>query len=286
MHIVKEENGEIYSIPTKEVNFLGPELAIRILTALAKKPSYPKEVAKLLKEDEQKIYYHIRKLEEKGLVKVIRKEIRGAALAKYYSLTKPSFTMVFGSMELSKKLPKSETKLFYPFITDGKLNSKIVIGSPDPHGPERARSRDVSYAMDFALFLGTFLNRLEESSIYLDTEISSMKDNLIIIGGPVTNRITKKINEKLPIRFDKKKNIYSSLTKKTYRNDDCGFIVKTKNPYDETKSIMVIAGKRYSGTRAAILAFLKNFDKLSKSHVVEGIDEDSDGVIDSVKILE
>ena len=113
-----------------------------------------------------------------------------------------------------------------------------------------------------------------------------MTNNMIVIGGPVTNRITKKINDKLPIRFDRKKNVYSSLTKKTYRSDDCGFIVKIRNPHDETKSIMVIAGKRYSGTRAAILAFLKNFESLSGHNVVEGVDDDGDGIIDTVDILE
>ena len=113
-----------------------------------------------------------------------------------------------------------------------------------------------------------------------------MKENLILIGGPVTNRITKKINDKLPIRFDKRKNIYSSLSKKTYRSDDCGLIVKIDNPYNKEKKILIIAGKRNSGTRSAILAFLQKFNELSKSHVVEGIDQDSDGVNDFVKILE
>ena len=289
MHIVKEENGKIYSLPTKKVdNFAASDLAIRILTAIAKKPNYPKDIAKLLREDEQKIYYHIRILEKKGLIRVIKKEERRAAIAKFYSLTKPSFTMIFGNLELSKKIPKSENAFLYPFISDGKLNSEIVIGSPDPHGPEKARSRDVNYAMDFALFLGTFLNKIEKPSIILDTDLTSMKKNLIVIGGPVTNRITKKINEKLLIRFDKKKNIYSSLSKKKYSNDDCGFVLKTNNPYDKEKKILVIAGKRYTGTRAAILAFLQNFDELSKKNyrIVEGIDQDGDGLIDSVQILE
>ena len=68
-----------------------------------------------------------------------------------------------------------------------------------------------------------------------------------------------------------------------------------KNPFDKTKDIIVIAGRRISGTRAAILSFLQKFDEICKgnSHdskifakVVEGIDKDSDGVIDSVEFLE
>jgi len=285
MFVVSEEKGRTQIIPTKEANLFS-EVETRILSSLAKRPSYPKELAKKLNMHEQNLYYHIRNLEKNNLIKVIRKEERGAALAKYYALSKPSFFVRFSDFKSVEKVPRTN-KWLEPFIIDGKLNSSIVIGSPDPHGPEKARSRDVSYAMDFTLFLGTFLNKVEKPSILLDTEIGSLRDNLILIGGPVTNRITKKVNEKLPIRFDKRKNIYSSMSKKTYRGDECGLIVKVKNPYNQERNIMVIAGKRYSGTRAAILAFLQNFYELKKnSHIVEGIDQDADGIIDSVNILE
>jgi hypothetical protein len=50
-----------------------------------------------------------------------------------------------------------------------------------------------------------------------------------------------------------------------------------------------------AGTRAAILAFLQKFDEICKGNsydskvfarIVEGIDKDNDGVIDSVEFLE
>ena len=47
-------------------------------------------------------------------------------------------------------------KFLEPFVKDGKLNSTIIIGSPQSHGPERARSNDGYYAIDIALFLGSF----------------------------------------------------------------------------------------------------------------------------------
>jgi hypothetical protein len=104
----------------------------------------------------------------------------------------------------------------------------------------------------------------------------------------VTNRITGKINDKMPVRFDKNKNIFSSITKKTYKDDETGIIVKFTNPFDKNKKILVLAGKRFHGTKAAILALLKKFDELTEKdfHVVSGIDADYDGVIDDVKILE
>lgn len=288
MQVVESRKGKIYSLSTKEMQSirLSP-LASRILNAIAKKPSYPKEIAKKMGLHEQKIYYHIRNLEKSGMIKIVKKEERGGALAKIYELTKPSFFIKFEEFSSAKKINIPENDFLMPFISSGKINAKIVVGSPDPHGPERARSRDASYAIDFGIFLGTF-SSAPSPAMAMDTEIYDLKQNLIVIGGPVINRISKMANDKMPIKFDQKKNIYSSLTKKTYRQDDCGLIVKTKNPFSKEHSILYIAGKRYSGTRAAILAFVKNFDEISNknSHVVEGIDEDGDGIVDSVRILE
>jgi len=68
-----------------------------------------------------------------------------------------------------------------------------------------------------------------------------------------------------------------------------------KNPLNNRKNMFLIAGKRYSGTKAAIIALLKHFNKIIKgnkynrkinANVVEGIDIDSDGIVDEVEILE
>ncbi len=136
-------------------------------------------------------------------------------------------------------------------------------------------------------------------NVKLDTEVRSndLKQNLILIGGPVVNKITEKVNDKLPIHFDKKfkRNIHSSLTKQVYLADNCGMIVKVKNPFDHEKSILIVAGKRYSGTQAAVIGFLTKFDEIVRGNrknkkilakVVEGFDSDSDGVIDAVEFLE
>lgn len=296
MFIANRDKGKLYSLQTKEVSGLFSPLAEKILYILAQRPTYPKEIASRLRVHEQKVYYHIRVLEKSGLIKVIRKEERGGSLAKFYTVTKPSFFIRFRDFDKTEKIPSTTNKFLEPFIVDSKMNAKIVVGSPDPHGPERARSRDAYYAIDLATFLGTFLTS-SSPSVMLDTDMrsSDAMDNLILIGGPVINRITKSINDKLPIRFDKKKNIYSSLTKKTYKSDDHGIIVKIRNPLSPDKYILLIAGKRYSGTRASILAFLQSFDRISEGNmkrknvnakVVKGIDDDGDGIVDKVKILE
>ena len=71
--------------------------------------------------------------------------------------------------------------------------------------------------------------------------------------------------------------------------------MKCDNPFANDKKILVVAGKRYSGTRAAIIAFLKNFKEVRAGNiykrkilakVVEGVDLDSDGIVDDIEFLE
>lgn len=67
-----------------------------------------------------------------------------------------------------------------------------------------------------------------------------------------------------------------------------------KNPFAKDKEILVLSGKRFDGTRAAILALIKYLKKLEIGNkfdsgiarIVEGIDKDSDGRIDDVEFLE
>lgn len=67
------------------LSILSNKLTLRILEELGKEPSCPMDVARRLKEHEQKIYYHIRKLEKLGLIKLDRVEERVGAVAKIYS---------------------------------------------------------------------------------------------------------------------------------------------------------------------------------------------------------
>jgi DNA-binding MarR family transcriptional regulator len=282
-------------------------LAWKILRILSEKPSYPKEIGNRLKVNEQKIYYHIRNLEKSGLVEKISEEKKQGALAKIYSVTSYAFTVLLKDLKESQKIfqMKKEYKSFLePFVSDGRLSALIILGSPEPHGMSKSRAKDGVFATDLGLFLGAFLNYIPDVSTKLDTEIrdEDLKNNLILVGGPGVNVITSKVNSKMPIRFEKIKEqesfysgLRSEISGKGYSEEGCGLIVKMRNPFDKTKEIIVIAGRRMSGTRAAILAFLKNFDEICKGNsydhkilarVVEGIDRNSDGVVDSVAFLE
>ena len=303
MFVIQKEKNEIFSLPAKEVKFnhlknFGSELAQKIVKCISNEAKYPAEIAKELKVHEQKVYYHIRNLEKAGIIKIVKKETKQGALANYYALTEPAFVVKFKELQSTQKISqfKNESTYLEPFIINGKLDALIVVGSPDPHGPDKARSRDGYYGIDLALFFGTFLNYVPQFNVKLDTEIreSDLEQNLILIGGPITNKVVEKFNDKLPIRFDNG-TIKSAITDEIYPQDECGIIVKIKNPLNKDKSILVVAGKRFAGTRAAIIAFLKHFKKITAgnlhnhnimANVVEGIDLDSDGIVDDVEFRE
>ena len=307
MYVVKKSKEGTFSLPAKEIGFeqirpLSSRLAQNILIEIAARISYPKEIAKRLNVHEQKIYYHIRNLEKAKIIEVAKREVIRGAVANFYKIVEPSFVIKFKEFQETQKItelserPKS---FLEPFIEDGNLNCVIIVGSPDPHGPEKARSRDGYYGIDLALFLGTFLNYVPSLNVKLDTEATKddLEKNIILIGGPVVNSVTEKINDKLQIKFVKEENwkIKSLISGKDYLSDETGIIVKVKNPFNPKKFILLVAGKRYAGTRAVMIAFIKHFNEIIKGNkfndkimakVVEGVDLDSDGIVDEVEVLE
>lgn len=302
LFVTQNENG-LASLPCKErtlsqLKNAGSPLAQEILALLSKKARYSHEIAKELNIHEQKIYYHIRKLEAAGLIHLERREERGGASAKYYKVSAPAFSVLLKKPEPTTtitSIKKEEATFLHPFIKDGTADFLIVIGSPHAHGPRMVQARDGGYAIDLALFLGSFLTNRPAPVVKLDTEFQERDwhRNLIVIGGPIVNTIAATINKKLPIRFKEDgKTIMSSLTGKTYNNDQIGIIVKGKNPRRRDKAVLLIAGRRQAGTKAAILAFLTHFPELIEgkkgmiAHIVEGRDLDSDGVIDDVQFRE
>lgn len=285
-------------IDLKKLKPATSELAEKIIKLLLKKEMYSQQIAKKLKENEQKIYYHIRNLEKTGIIEETRREdVRGGS-AKYYGVSSPAFTVIMKKPELiAGNRSKERKKFLEPFIIDGELNSTIVVGSPDPHGPEMARSRDGHFTVDLALFLGSFLNHVPEAKTKLDTEFKKedWQNNIIIIGGPIVNNLARAIHHKLPVYFETSKIIYSKVSKKNYQEGSIGIIIKADNPLCKGKKILMLAGNSYRGTRAAIIALTKRFDEIIlgnknnkkiDSRIVAGLDLDGDGIVDDIKILE
>ena len=305
-YIAKESESSIeYSsagiISPEAVSIINHSIRIRILKMLNKNPMYPSEIAKALKMHEQKVYYHIKQMANAGLIEVYeKKEIRGT-IAKKYRPSNMNFAIVLENKWkdirelITVRKDKKTEEFLYPFIKDNSFNAKIVVGSPDPHGPYKARARDGHYAVDLGLFLGKYCTNANGFSVALDVDIElrNYEGNIIAVGGPVTNLVMAKINDFLPSKFsDKKPWGITDGKGNMFSEDNIGIIAKIKNPYRQEYSIMAIAGVRFSGTKAAVVGITRFTKDILAAYspekdfccIVEGFDLDGDGKIDSIEI--
>jgi hypothetical protein len=287
-------------------------LSWKILSLLSEKAMYPLEVARQLGVHEQKVYFHVRKLERSGAIAVEREEKKKGAIAKYYRTVSKAFGIEFPNgyrpMQRPSSLGVSEQiqSFFKEFLdTDGAFNGKIVVGSPTPHGPFKTSARDGHYAAHLTFFLGQFAKMPEEFAIKLDVDVKAEKEeknNLILVGGPGTNLLTQELNDYLPIRFSMQSSdqgfllggLVSQKTKLVYTADVAGLVAKIANPWDKTKSIIVVAGNKAVGTKACVLALTNFWKKTLQSYrsgedfaaVIQGFDLDGDGKVDSIEVPE
>ncbi len=307
--LLVEHSGETQKIyrslvvEPRKLNILGSELAVKIVSELSRQPQCAMDLSRKLKQHEQKIYYHLRNLERAGMVKKVGTESRYGMTAKIYDVVSPvvSAKLYEDGYSVSNPEPMKNpvvAEFLKPFIQNGKLNAKILIGDPYPHGKFDAGGMDACYASELALLLGIHINQFPVNSVRLDIHVTEedLKENLIIIGCPKYNGISYKINQYLPIYFDEDEDwkIVSKITGKHYDNDLAGVVIKCNNPYNRNKKILVLAGRRTRGTQSAVMAVTKNLNELVKhaddtstlAKVVRGVDANGDSVVDSIKILE
>ena len=269
---------------------------MKILAALAEGPKYPAEVAKELRMHAQTAYYHFRLLEKAGLVSRGETEEKRGALAKKFYFDADSVAVIVREKWRPFAGKRRKPPAFFEdFVKDGVLDAKIIVGSPDAHGPYRARGSELC-ALELSAFLGAYAS-FEYPLYFLDTETreSTLKDNLFLLGGVKVNTILAKANRFLPIRFDEKTfDVVSKPSGKTY-GESVGVIESIDSPFAAGKKIFVIAGRDHHATRVGVLAVLKkqkqlvqgnNFDAKVFAKVAQGFDEDGDGIVDEVEILE
>lgn len=257
----------------------------------------PMDVAKSLGIHEQKVYYYVRKFKDCRLIEEVYQQQRHGMIARFYRPASSCFSVIMNARDMkSVDIPvRRDAGLLEPFIANGKMNSRIIVGSPDPHGPYKARASDSCCAIDLALFFGSFTFHTGPN-YKLDVEVREhdLKGNLILVGGPSVNMITNRINDSLPVFFDMKNiaTITSKATGKTYGEEETGIITIAPNPYDSGGKILLLAGNRFAGTRAAVLALIKRPPEVfarsggNLSRVVKGFDMNGDGIIDNFEFLE
>lgn len=278
----------------------------RILSELTLGEKCAKDLSKIIGTSEQVVCYHLRELERSGFVRLERTVKKRGAMAKYYKAEQKAIAVIpnIGSLKNApnppmQSLAESSKKLLEPFISQGRLNGHIVLGSPDAHGIFRSRARCGDRATDLALFIGSLLPLTRESVVRLDTEISQeeLTRNLILVGGPRVNTATMAVNEGLPITYELTGHnmMISRISGKSYAGEDEGAIQMIVNPMNQESRVLVLAGNTYLGTRAAVLAFVKYTDEIASGNsmnrnvvasVVSGLDVNSDGLVDDVEFLE
>ncbi|MGD0070531.1 MAG: helix-turn-helix domain-containing protein [Candidatus Bathyarchaeia archaeon] len=316
--LLLQDNGNIQEV--KEISIINDSqklklilgsLSWKILTLLSKKEMYPLEIARQLGMHEQKVYYHIRKLAKAGAITVEREEKKKGATAKYYKTVSPAFgiELPYGYKPIQNlcllSIDEQLQEFFKEFISNGIFDGKIVVGSPQPHGPFKTSARDGHYAAHLTFFLGQFAKMPTEFIVKLDVDVKAEKEeknNLILVGGPGTNLLTQEINDYLPIKFIMQSSeqgfllggLSSKKTLQVYTSDVSGLIAKIVNPWDKTKRIVVLAGNKAVGTKACVLALTNFWKKTLQKYkgedtfavVIQGFDLDGDGKVDSIEVNE
>ncbi|MCL4355507.1 MAG: helix-turn-helix domain-containing protein [Nitrososphaerota archaeon] len=279
------------------------KLGQKIITLLASGPRYPAEIARSLGAHHQTVYYHIGRLEKAGLITRVRSEhIRGGE-AKLYALASDGYAVEFPVK--GEPLPTLRSsgrsralgRFFDEFLHDGEFDGWIVVGSPLQHGSAGTQARDGHYAVQLGFALGQFVNLPEKFPVKLDTDLRAEKltaSNLVVVGGPRNNVIAEALNQHLPFKFSQG-GFWSAIVDEGGNSHgaelDC-LVEKIQNPWDRSKTCVVIAGLTGGGTKAAIIGVCNHADALFSKYrsgpfaaLLRGADRDGDGKVDSVEVL-
>ncbi|MBS7642484.1 MAG: ArsR family transcriptional regulator [Candidatus Bathyarchaeia archaeon] len=307
MYVV-DNDGRIYQCRVidnpKTMKILGTDISLKIVEELSVKPYTLSDLSRSLSLTIQRLSYHIKRLIEAGIIEWTLEDVDGRR-CKVYRLNPSGILILPPGVKPVGRLSFHRIEAIpalHPFIEDGLFNALIVIGSPDPHGRYGYAASDGYSAIDLALFLGSFLNKSVDIAYKLDTQVKTedKNGNLILVGGPKSNMLTDEVNRFLPVYFEysedlKDWTIYSPLSGRRYLEKHIGLIARIENPFSKGRVILVLAGKGFRGTRAAIVGFIRYTDKAMegnmhdrrvKCRIVRGLDTDSDGIIDDVEFIE
>ena len=275
----------------------------RILGALADGPDYPARIARELNVYHQTVYYHVRKLERAGLIKKVGSATVRGGSADLYALAADGYAVEFSVKGerfegiSSASRPRALTKFLGEFVSEGELDGWIVVGSPDPHGPNRTQGRDAHYAVQLGFALGQFVKLPSQFPVKLDVDLKNEKlerSNLLIIGGPRTNLVASELNRHLPIRFSEESFWGSIIDEggRRYLSEWEAIVAKVRNPWNPSRVCVVAAGLSGTATKAAIIGMTNFADHVLEGYsqgdfavVLRGTDLDGDGKVDSVDVL-
>ena len=197
----------------------------------------------------------------------------------------------------SSSRSKALGRFFREFFRGGEFDGWVVVGSPVQHGEAGTQARDGHYAVQLGFALGQFVTLPSKFPVKLDVDLRAeklMASNLLVVGGPRTNVVAEEINPHLRVRFSQG-GFWGTIVDedgRTYGSElDC-IVEKVRNPWDSSKTCVVVAGLTGAGTKAAIIGVCNFADSLFQRYrsgdfaaLLRGVDRDGDGKIDSVDLL-
>ncbi len=303
--LVKEDEGELWmkdvKLLEKEDADLVSDKTLQVFKEIIEEETYPKRIAEKLDIHEQKIYYHIKKLKRAGLVEVSREERRGGALCKFYRPVAGALAFDISedwsrSRRSSLDVESEVLGFFSEFIGSGTFSGSVVVGSPKEHGPFMTAARDGHYAVQLGLYLGGFCGLEDRFVVKLDTEVKAeeaLDRDMILIGGPITNTVSRDLNEELDVNFDWERTwkIVSDISGNSYSDENIGLVAKVKHN-DHVR--ILLSGLDFEGTKTCILGVTQQPGKVLDGYkpgedfyrVIRGLDRDGDGKTDDIEILE
>lgn len=187
------------------------------------------------------------------------------------------FLICQGYHILKKTYQVKITKYFWKPFADGN-QSFVIIGHIKEFN-DWERSGLIGFGDAVALAeLKSYFDSMNIKSVAInydnDIDKDALKSNLILIGGPTTNIITKKVlsNIHSTLKFEElslaildtkeNKKYVPSVDRSGDDGVDYGLIIRAKNPFEKSKKVVVIAGSWGYGTWAgAIHSISTNFNE-------------------------
>jgi DNA-binding transcriptional ArsR family regulator len=111
--------GQLIISDLETLKVLSDPLRMQIAELMSHQPRTVKEVAKELGTTPHRLYYHVKLLEDHGLIHVIKTRLVSGIVEKHYQITAKEITVADGLLSVSKPEGKSEIEALISSILDG-----------------------------------------------------------------------------------------------------------------------------------------------------------------------
>nr|EGQ40929.1 MAG: bacterial regulatory protein, arsR family [Candidatus Nanosalinarum sp. J07AB56] len=276
------------SLTQTELKALADPNRLEMMERLAEEPRYASELGRELNLDEQTAHYHFEKLKDADLIERVEQRDVSGGMASFYR-PRTSLHIDLGNEDEEFRPPEG-TDSYREFLGDSvdgsELELSVVVGAPEPHGPDQVKARDGHLAGRAGFVLGRHFSS-QGLEVVKDTD--GYGGDRLVIGGPRTNMEAERLQDRFGFEFASTGRYKYSLQtpEETYTSKKVGVVASSSGE----PNAFLLAGVGYGGTLASLEAFesLPQLDvNLSGDTMVvfEGLDMDGDGQVDDFELLE